>query len=169
MTYTMEDIMRDNVRHALPLLSPQDFEDIIQSLPPEKVIQTFSTETLLQHLPQLDDMIQSLPPEKVIKTLSPQDITRVFPIQDLLQTLPPQDMTALLETRALLQGQRDSILSILHDRFSPTPEEVQVLESRLSTITRKESLRHLLLQAIQIGTLGEFLLELNTIENNTNP
>ena len=58
MTYTMEDVMRENARDILPLLSPQEVvnafgvDNLLKGLPPEKVIQTFTPETLAQHLPQ---------------------------------------------------------------------------------------------------------------------
>ena len=123
MTYTMEDIMRDNVRHGLPLLSPKDFNDVIQSLPKDRVIKTFAPEDLVQYIPET-----------------------VFAHQ------------------AFLQERRDSILNILYARFSLSREGVQALEDHLSSVTQKEDLQHLLLQAAQAKALEEFLHELSTKE-----
>ena len=131
----MDDVIRDNIRYGLDhhLLSSQDFEDIIQSLPPDRII-------------------QSLPPDKVIKAFAPEDLVEYIP-------------ETVVARQAFLQERRDSILNIVYARFSLTQEEAQALEKHLSSVTQKEDLQRLLLQAAQVKALEEFLHELSTEES----
>ncbi len=75
MPYTMEEFQRQFVKEHFPRLTPEDREDIINSLPPE----------------QWKDVIKSLPPEKrkdVIRSLPPEEQ------EDVIRSLPPEKRLA---------------------------------------------------------------------------
>jgi hypothetical protein len=53
MSYTMQDFRRDYIKEHLPQLTPEEQQDILQSLPPEKRLAGLSAEQVRQYLEKL--------------------------------------------------------------------------------------------------------------------
>src|SRR5262249_14704228 len=53
MSYTMEDFKRDYVKEHFPQLSPEEQEEVLQSLPPERRLAGLSPEQIRQYLARL--------------------------------------------------------------------------------------------------------------------
>ena len=54
MSYTMADFRRDYIKEHFPQLTPEEQEDVLQSLPPEKRLAGLSVEQIRQYLDQLN-------------------------------------------------------------------------------------------------------------------
>jgi hypothetical protein len=53
MSYTMEDFKRDYIKKHFPHLTPQEQEEVLQSLPPERRLAGLSAEQIRQYLARL--------------------------------------------------------------------------------------------------------------------
>ena len=134
MSYTFEDLMRDNVRDALHLLSPED------------VIGAFDVDALIQQLPR----------DKVMNAFAPEDIIRQLPPDKVVQSFAPHDLMKHVPQDALL---RNNILNLLGVRFPLNAETIQHLNSELDNIEDTTTLQQLLIKAGQIETLEAFIAD----------
>ena len=54
VSYTMEDFVRDYIKEHLPKLTPEEQEEVLQSLPLEKRLAGLSAEQIRQYLDRLN-------------------------------------------------------------------------------------------------------------------
>src|SRR5262249_26265561 len=61
MSYTMQDFRRDYVKEHFPKLTPEQQKGLLQSLPPEKLLEALSPEQIKQYLAKLTARHRSEP------------------------------------------------------------------------------------------------------------
>src|ERR1700747_1287715 len=71
MPYTMKDFQREYIKEHLPQLTPEEQEDVLQSLPPEQRLAGLPPEQRLAGLPP-EQRLAGLPPEQRLAGLPPE-------------------------------------------------------------------------------------------------